>query len=185
MEKQILVALDFNLSTPTALHFLRRFSRAAGSDGTLHTLSKYIIEVSMLEYSMLKYAPSMIAAAAVYITRRMTNTTPYWVRLLVGCECPVMCMPHRYSYLNLFVVLSVHCVAAYAQACTNFCTFRPQNSTLQFYTGYSFDDIWSCVKELNEFVKQQKNSRHKSIYTKYAGAAMMNVAELPCWDGNL
>ena len=80
MERTILSALDFNVSTPIPLHFLRRFSKAAKSDAKLHTLSKYIIELSLLEYSLLKYKPSEIAAAAVYITRKMTNITPTWVK---------------------------------------------------------------------------------------------------------
>ena len=80
MERTILSTLDFNVSTPIPLHFLRRFSKAAKSDAKLHTLSKYIIELSLLEYSLLKYKPSEIAAAAVYITRKMTNITPTWVK---------------------------------------------------------------------------------------------------------
>ena len=80
MERNILVTLNFNLSTPTPLHFLRRFSKAARSDSKIHTLSKYITELSLLEYKMLEYLPSQIAAAAVYISRKMCGISPLWVR---------------------------------------------------------------------------------------------------------
>jgi len=78
MEKTILIDLDFNLGTPTALHFLRRYSKAAKSDSKIHTLSKYIIELSLLDYAMLKYLPSTIAAASIYIARKMCNVSPAW-----------------------------------------------------------------------------------------------------------
>ncbi len=81
MERLMLVSLDFNLSTPTPVHFLRRFSKAARSDSKIHTLSKYLIELSLLEYKMLEYLPSITAAAAVYIARKMCKITPLWVRL--------------------------------------------------------------------------------------------------------
>jgi hypothetical protein len=79
MEQGILYAVDFNLSTPTPAYFLCRFSKASMSDIRMHTLSKYIAELALLEYKMLAFVPSMIAAAAVYISRRMTGASPYWV----------------------------------------------------------------------------------------------------------
>eukprot|EP01111_Echinosteliopsis_oligospora_P011435 TRINITY_DN3779_c0_g1_i1.p1 TRINITY_DN3779_c0_g1~~TRINITY_DN3779_c0_g1_i1.p1 ORF type:complete len:463 (+),score=167.02 TRINITY_DN3779_c0_g1_i1:180-1568(+) len=77
MERLILSTLDFNLSTPTPLHFLRRFSKAARSDTRTHTLSKYLIELTLPEYRTLQYVPSMIAAASVYIARCMTEKSPW------------------------------------------------------------------------------------------------------------
>lgn len=82
MERLILVTLDFELSIPTPLHFLRRYSKAARSDSTIHTLSKYITEVSMVDYQLTGYRPSHIAAAAVYIARNMTDQTPAWSKTL-------------------------------------------------------------------------------------------------------
>jgi G2/mitotic-specific cyclin-B, other len=79
MERLILATLDFNMSTPTPLHFLRRFSKASRSDSRTHTLSKYLTELTLTEYNMLNHVPSKIAAASVYIARRMTDKAPYWV----------------------------------------------------------------------------------------------------------
>jgi len=82
MEKIMLDVLNFNVGTPTPLHFLRRFSKAAKSDSRTHTLSKYLTELSMPEYSILRFRPSQIAASAVYLARRMTGKTPAWTRTL-------------------------------------------------------------------------------------------------------
>jgi len=82
MEQTVLNTLHFNLTHPTSLHFLRRFSKASGSDYLLHTLCKYLIEISLLDINLLKYTPSLIAAAAVYLGRAMAGKGPYWTSTL-------------------------------------------------------------------------------------------------------
>jgi len=82
VEKIMLGALDWDLTLPTPLHFLRRFSKAARSDSVTHTLSKYLTELSLPEYKMLRFVPSMVAASAVYLARKMTNKTPIWNKTL-------------------------------------------------------------------------------------------------------
>jgi hypothetical protein len=79
VEKAILETIGFDLSTQTPIHFLRRFSKAARSNTRTHTLSKYLIEVSLMDYGMLKHLPSLIAASAVYLARKMTDIEPLWV----------------------------------------------------------------------------------------------------------
>jgi len=82
MEKMVLMTLDFNLNVPSPIHFLRRFSKAAHSDSKVHTLGKYLTELSLLDYELLKYTPSAIAASATYLSRAMTRSKftsePLW-----------------------------------------------------------------------------------------------------------
>uniref|UniRef100_A0A7C9AB39 Uncharacterized protein n=1 Tax=Opuntia streptacantha TaxID=393608 RepID=A0A7C9AB39_OPUST len=66
MERIMLNTLQFNMSFPTPYVFLRRFLKAAESDKKLELLSFYLIELSLVEYEMLKFPPSLLAAAAVY-----------------------------------------------------------------------------------------------------------------------
>jgi len=82
MEQTILNTLNFNLTSPSSLHFLRRYSKAAGSDYTIHTLCKFIIELMLVDAKLLKFLPSEIAAGAVYIARVMTQKTPLWTPTL-------------------------------------------------------------------------------------------------------
>jgi len=82
MEQQMLNALQFNLLHPSPLHFLRRFSKAAGSDYTIHTLCKYLIELMLLEVKFVKFTASQIAAGAVYVARVMTDRSPCWTSTL-------------------------------------------------------------------------------------------------------
>jgi len=78
MEQTILNTLNFNITHPSSLHFLRRYSKAGGSDYTLHTICKYLIEVILIDVKFLKYAPSLQAAASVYLGRAMTGKSPLW-----------------------------------------------------------------------------------------------------------
>ena len=68
MEIDILRVLNFDLFEPLSLHFLRRFSKAGDVDMLQHGLAKYIIEVSLLEYSLVPVARSKIAAAALFLS---------------------------------------------------------------------------------------------------------------------
>ncbi|EPS68905.1 hypothetical protein M569_05861, partial [Genlisea aurea] len=66
MEKLMVNALQFNLSLPTPYVFMRRFLKAAQSDKKLELLSFFIIELCLVEYEMLQFPPSLLAAAAIF-----------------------------------------------------------------------------------------------------------------------
>ncbi|TMW42837.1 hypothetical protein DOY81_012083, partial [Sarcophaga bullata] len=68
MELQILKTIDCNLSRPLPIHFLRRFSKAADAEHHHHAMSKYFLELAMIEYDMSHYKPSEIAAAALFLS---------------------------------------------------------------------------------------------------------------------
>ncbi|KAB1223284.1 Cyclin-B2-4 [Morella rubra] len=66
MERLMVNTLQFNFSVPTPYVFMRRFLKAAQSDTKLELLSFFIIELCLVEYEMLKFPPSLLAAAAIY-----------------------------------------------------------------------------------------------------------------------
>ncbi|KAM1454022.1 hypothetical protein FF1_003607 [Malus domestica] len=66
MEKSMVNSLQFNFSVPTVYVFMRRFLKAAQSDKNLEFLSFFFIELCLVEYEMLRFPPSMLAAAAIY-----------------------------------------------------------------------------------------------------------------------
>lgn len=68
MERHMLLTLQFRFSNPLPLHFLRRNSKAAGADSATHNTAKFIMELSLVDYSMIRYLPSQIAAAALHIS---------------------------------------------------------------------------------------------------------------------
>lgn len=69
MEKVMLNVLRFNLCIPTPYMFLVRFLKAAASDQQMNMLAFYFVELCMVDYTMLRFSPSMLAAAAVFLAR--------------------------------------------------------------------------------------------------------------------
>ncbi|KAF8112664.1 hypothetical protein N665_0062s0017 [Sinapis alba] len=66
MEKTMLSTLQFNVSLPTQYPFLRRFLKAAQADKKCEVLASFLIELALVEYEMLRFPPSLVAATAVY-----------------------------------------------------------------------------------------------------------------------
>ena len=68
-ERFILQALSYDLSYPNPMNFLRRISKADNYDIQTRTLGKYLLEISMLDHRFIEFAPSRVAAAAMYMSR--------------------------------------------------------------------------------------------------------------------
>jgi len=82
MEALILDAISFDLTVPSPLCFVMRFLRAANADCRQSNLSNYCLEVAMLNYSMLKYSPSLMAASAVYLGQYLDGKHEIWTEAL-------------------------------------------------------------------------------------------------------
>ncbi|KAJ8531427.1 hypothetical protein K7X08_026861 [Anisodus acutangulus] len=78
MEKLILNTLQFNMSVPTPYVFMKRFLKAAQSDRKLDLLSFFLIELCLVEYEMLKFPPSFIAAASIYTAQCTLYGVKQW-----------------------------------------------------------------------------------------------------------
>lgn len=58
MENSMLLALDFNICTPSSFRFLERYSKIAQVNSKQFNLARYLIELPLIEYRMLKHSPS-------------------------------------------------------------------------------------------------------------------------------
>ncbi|XP_023320467.1 G2/mitotic-specific cyclin-B1 isoform X1 [Eurytemora carolleeae] len=67
-ELRILQVLNFGINRPLPLHFLRRFSKAGDVDIMQHTLAKYLVELSQIEYDLSHLPPSQVAASSLYLS---------------------------------------------------------------------------------------------------------------------
>ena len=78
MEKIMLNSLKFNLTVPTHYHFLHRFLKVAGlsEDTEAVHYATYLVELSLPDYSMLRFTYSKIAAAAVSATLGLFGFNP-------------------------------------------------------------------------------------------------------------
>ncbi|CAI9610778.1 unnamed protein product [Staurois parvus] len=73
MEMKILRALKFAMGRPLPLHFLRRASKIGEVTAEQHSLAKYLTELVMVDYEMVHYPPSQIAAAASCLSLKVLN----------------------------------------------------------------------------------------------------------------
>jgi len=83
VEHTILNRLKFNLTVPTPYVFLVRFLKAAGPpDKAMENLAFFLVELCLLHYTMIKYSPSMLAAAAVYTAQCTLRKDTCWSKTL-------------------------------------------------------------------------------------------------------
>jgi len=75
-EVEMIKHLNFSLERPLPLHFLRRFSKVAQIDTTIHNLAKYIMELAIVEYKFCHTPPSKLAAAALAISMMAYENDP-------------------------------------------------------------------------------------------------------------
>lgn len=74
MEASVLQSLKFEMGSPTTKTFLRRFARIAQEDCKNHDLQLeflgyYLAELSLLDFNCVKFLPSLVAAAVIFLSR--------------------------------------------------------------------------------------------------------------------
>ena len=77
-EVELLNALDFAVTKPTAWHFLERFAACGGLSASSKLLAEYLCELALVEYHMLRYKASLQAAAATYVAIRIQRKEAHW-----------------------------------------------------------------------------------------------------------
>lgn len=73
MEIEILKVLQFNLNYPLSYSFLRRFARCSSQTLETLTLSRFILESSLMDYSFVDELDSKMAAASLLLAMRMKH----------------------------------------------------------------------------------------------------------------
>ena len=84
-ERFILETLNYDLSYPNPMNFLRRISKADSYDIQTRTIGKYLLEISLLDHRFMDYRPSHVAAAAMYLARLILDRGE-WVCLLIAAS---------------------------------------------------------------------------------------------------
>lgn len=87
-ERYVLSALNYDLSYPNPMNFLRRISKADNYDIQTRTIGKYLMEISLLDHRFMEYLPSHIAAAAMFLARMILERGPWvcvYALIIVDC----------------------------------------------------------------------------------------------------
>jgi len=82
MERKMLHTLDFNIQITSSFRFLERFGKIARAEALIFNLSRYLIELSLLNSKMLRFSNSNLAASALYLSMKMTRNPNPWNEVL-------------------------------------------------------------------------------------------------------
>lgn len=127
----------------------------------LECLAGYMAELSLLEYSMLCHAPSIVAASSIFLAKYiLVPSKRPWVRIsrnhfLVIPSSFILIDSDARLILSLFVTIF-------------------QNSTLQHYTHYQPSDLRECVKDLHRLCLNSHSSNLPAVREKYSQHKVMN-----------
>nr|GMD45218.1 G2/mitotic-specific cyclin-2-like [Ipomoea batatas] len=80
MEKLMVNMLQFNMSVPTPYVFMRRFLKAAQCDKKSEHTAFFMIDLCLVEYPMLRFPPSLLAAAAIFTAQSGLSGFQQWDR---------------------------------------------------------------------------------------------------------
>ncbi|XP_061118741.1 G2/mitotic-specific cyclin-B1 [Conger conger] len=96
MEMKILRVLNFSFGRPLPLQFLRRASKVGEVTAEHHTLAKYLMELTMVDYDMIHFPPSLVASAAFALSLKVfdygewTPTLQHYMDYTEACLVPAM-----------------------------------------------------------------------------------------------
>ncbi|KAJ3026646.1 G2/mitotic-specific cyclin, partial [Rhizophlyctis rosea] len=76
-ERYVLQVLDFSRQYTSPLSFLRRCSKADNDDPETRTMAKYLMEISVIDHRFLPHPPSKVAAAGLYLARKILRGTEW------------------------------------------------------------------------------------------------------------
>ncbi|WAR61243.1 hypothetical protein PtB15_13B496 [Puccinia triticina] len=76
-ETYMLEMLQWDLRYPNPLNFLRRVSKADNYDIQSRTFAKYFMEISIVDYRLVATPPSLLAAASIWLARKLLGRGPW------------------------------------------------------------------------------------------------------------
>ena len=168
-EAKICSALKFNLNFTTAYEYVDLFLRASfASSGRVSNVALkemvekmifYFLDLSLLEYKFVGVKPSLVAAAALYLTRATLGIREATREVQKQDSSP------------LFNPVKVMFGDSFLRSSKGF-----WSKTLQHYTGYDIWDLEKSVKMLRRLHENAETNNLKSVYAKFKSEKMGQIA---------
>lgn len=84
MEVTVLNTIGFQLTHPSGRQFLMRYVKLMGAQSVEHAaLAEYSLELSLVNYRSMRYAPSHLGAASLLLANKILKVSPAWPQSLV------------------------------------------------------------------------------------------------------
>ena len=159
-ERVMLQTLDFRISHYCSPYsWMRKISKADDYDIQTRTLSKFLTEVTLLDYRFLRVKPSIIAAVGMYCARKMLGGS--WV-------CDFTCSVCYRSTCGFHVLTSIR------RHVTDI-KFPPQNDAFIFQSSYTEEQLLPGYDLLIEKLTE-KNFHKQYVCRKYANKKFLKAS---------
>lgn len=159
MEIKILHTLDFNLSRPVPIQFLRRCSKAAEATDYHHSMAKYFLELTSTDYTMATIAPSKVRIIFKF-SKKQTKTIIIFIFKQVAAA-------------SLLLALRL----------MNKLPFKTDKDlwtpTLTHYSSYDVKSLRGVVKKIAELAKTAPSSKLQSVHQKYSTSKFNSISLRP------
>ncbi|TCD65207.1 G2/mitotic-specific cyclin [Steccherinum ochraceum] len=147
-ERYILKTLDWNMSFPNPIHFLRRISKADDYNVHSRTIAKYLLEIQCLEWRLIAAPPSLIAAAAIWLARLILGNVDWTANLA-----------HYSSYAESTLIPTANLMLNYILKPVRHQSFYKKYSGKRFLKVSSFCRDWA----LDRWSESEQVSLHEEL----------------------
>ncbi|KAI0701965.1 cyclin-like protein, partial [Cytidiella melzeri] len=131
-ERYVLKTLDWNMSYPNPIHFLRRVSKADEYNVHVRTIAKYLLEIQCLEWRLLAAPPSLMAAASIWLARLILGQ-PEWTPNLA----------HYSSYSESQIIPTANLMLNYILKANGHTSFFNKYARKKFLKASVFVQEWA------------------------------------------
>ncbi|KAL2919153.1 G2/mitotic-specific cyclin [Polyrhizophydium stewartii] len=165
-ERYVLQVLDFALQYPTPMSFLRRCSKADNYDIQTRTLAKYLMEVSLIDHRFLRMPSSMIAAAGLYLARRMLDRGPWSANL-----------KHYSGYGEEELLECANLMLDYLEKPVRYEALYKKYSGRKFMKAAIFVEDWIARRKKERQAKQEAEAIDAIVHSSSSGSSKAAVPE--------
>ncbi|KAG6816430.1 hypothetical protein H0H87_006092 [Tephrocybe sp. NHM501043] len=134
-ERYVLKTLDWNLSYPNPVHYLRRVSKADEYNVKVRTLGKYLLEIGCLEWRLIAAPPSLMAAASIWLAR-----------LALGMEVWTPNLAHYSSYPESALVPTANLMVNYILKPIRHDSFHKKYAGKRYFKSSIFMRDWALER---------------------------------------
>ncbi|KAG6820909.1 hypothetical protein H0H93_009683 [Arthromyces matolae] len=134
-ERYVLKTLDWNLSYPNPVHFLRRISKADEYNVKVRTLAKYLLEIGCLEWRLIAAPPSLMAAASIWLAR-----------LALGMEVWTPNLAHYSSYPESALIPTANLMMNYILKPVRHESFHKKYAGKRYFKSSIYMREWALEK---------------------------------------
>jgi cyclin B len=143
METSILLSLNFDLTFPTTLRFLERYSHITDCDFKLISLARYMLELCLVEISMNKWNPSLLVCSAIFVSKKILERRNPWTRFMFQQTGHQEKDVRRCAKELCFIINNAH-------------TKRHYQAAFKKYSLPKFNGVAEICRNLSESIQQDE-----------------------------